>query len=171
MGPQTVLEQIDRSVRHRLLTSPETQDQLREARLLFEAGMVRMAASKATPADVEKLRASLDRQRAAVGDAALFVAADMAFHQTIATIAGNPIFAAVSEAMVQWVFELFPRLLRVPGTETLTLKEHTEIVEAIAVADMEGAVRSLREHLTRTNPLYATAAPKSQKLRKRANGG
>lgn len=171
MGPQTVLEQIDRSVRHLLLTSPETQEHLREARLLFEAGMVRMAAKKATPADVAKLRESLERQQGARGDAARFVAADMAFHQTITAIAGNPIYAAVSEAMLQWVFELYPRLLRVPGTEDLTLKEHTDIVEAIAAADEEGAVRSLTEHLTRANPLYATATPKSRKLRKRATGG
>ena len=168
MGPQTVLEQIDRSVRHLLLTSPETQDHLREARLMFEAGMVRIAARKATPADVARLRESLDRQRAAKGDVARFVAADMAFHQTIAAIAGNPIYAAVSEAMLQWVFELYPRLLRVPGTEALTLKEHTELLDAIAAADEERAVGALTDHLTRSNPLYAKAA---RKPRRRAAGG
>lgn len=169
MGPQTVLEQIDRSVRHLLLTSPETQEHLREARLLFEAGMVRMAARKAGAADVVKLRESLERLDAARGNVARFVAADMAFHQTIAAIAGNPIYAAVSEAMLQWVFELYPRLLRVPGTEALTLKEHSGIVEAVAAADEERAVRALTEHLTRANPLYAKAARKQQ--RRRTTGG
>ena len=116
-----------------------------------------------------KLRESLEQLDAARGDVARFVAADMAFHQTIAAIAGNPIYAAVSEAMLQWVFELYPRLLRVPGTEELTVKEHRGIVEAIAKADEEGAVRVLTEHLTRANPLYSRAARKQQ--RRRMTGG
>jgi DNA-binding FadR family transcriptional regulator len=121
LGPQTVLEQIDRSVRYLLQTSPEFRGHLREARLSFEAGMVRLAAHNAKASDITSLRAALERQRAAAGDAAQFVAADIAFHNAIAAISGNPIYVAVSQALLQWVFELFPRLLRVPGVEDLTL--------------------------------------------------
>jgi DNA-binding FadR family transcriptional regulator len=163
MGPSTVLEQVDRTVRHLLQTSPETRDHLREARLMFETGMVRLAARNATPAQVAQLREALAAQEASAGHPARFVAADMAFHKTIAGMAGNPIYTAVSQAMLQWVFEMFPRLLRVPGTESLTLREHREVLEAIAARDEEGAVRALSTHLLRSNPLYQKRGAKTLK--------
>ncbi len=160
LGPQTVLDQIDRSVRHLLQTSPELRDHLREARLSFEAGMVRLAARQAKDSDIAALRTALERQRSARGDTARFVAADIAFHNAIAAVSGNPIYVAVSQALLQWVFELFPRLLRVPGVEDLTLKEHDTLLDAITAHDEERAVRALAAHLLRSNPLYKSRGAK-----------
>lgn len=168
LGPQTVLEQIDRSVRHLLQTSPELRDHLREARLMFEGGMARLAARNATPEQVAALREALAKQAGARGDAARFVAADIAFHNTIASISGNPIYAAVSHALLDWVFELYPRLLRVPGVEDLTLREHEAVLDAIACKDEERAATALTAHLLRSNPLYASAdrtGPKARRQR------
>ncbi|MCW5977091.1 MAG: transcriptional regulator NanR [Bryobacteraceae bacterium] len=159
LGPQTVLEQVDRSVKLLLQTSPAMREHLREARLAFEAGMARLAARKAGPADLANLREALARQAAARGDAARFVAADLAFHRAIAAVAGNPIFAAVSHALLEWVFEVYPRLLRVPGVEDLTFREHQAILDAIAARDEDRAVAALTAHLLRSNPLYAAAVP------------
>jgi DNA-binding FadR family transcriptional regulator len=170
LGPQTVLEQIDRSVRYLLQISPELRGHLREARLSFEAGMVRLAAHNAKPSDITSLRAALERQRAAVGDAAQFVAADIAFHNAIAAVSGNPIYVAVSQALLQWVFELFPRLLRVPGVEDLTLQEHEAMLNAIEAHDEDGAVRALAAHLLRSNPLYESRGSKARKSRNAGAG-
>lgn len=170
LGPQIVLEQIDRSVRYLLKTSPELRDHLREARLSFEAGMVRLAARNAKASDVTSLQVALERQRAAVGNAAQFVAADIAFHNAIAAISGNPIYVAVSQALLQWVFELFPRLLRVPGVEDLTLQEHEAVLNAIFAQDEEGAVRALAAHLLRSNPLYESRGSGAGKSRKSHKG-
>jgi DNA-binding FadR family transcriptional regulator len=165
LGPRTVLEQIDRSVRHLLQTSPELREHLREARLMFEAGMVRLAARKATRQQVAALREALARQAEARGDPARFVAADMAFHHTIAALSGNPIYAAVSQSLLQWEFEVYPRLLRVPGVEDLTLREHEAVLDALAGRDEERAVRALTAHLRRSNPRYkaASGAPRRRR--------
>jgi DNA-binding FadR family transcriptional regulator len=165
LGPQTVLEQIDRSVRHLLQTSPELRRHLREARLSFEAGMVRLAARNAKDSDITVLRSALERQRAVRDDAALFVAADIAFHNAIAAVSGNPIYVAVSQALLQWVFELYPRLLRVPGVEDLTLQEHENVLNAIAAHDEDRAARALAAHLLRSNPLYESRGAKARKSR------
>jgi GntR family transcriptional regulator, sialic acid-inducible nan operon repressor len=165
LGPQTVLEQIDRSVRHLLQTSPELRGHLREARLSFEAGMVRLAARNAKESDIAALRIGLERQRAVRDDAALFVAADIAFHNAIAAVSGNPIYVAVSQALLQWVFELYPRLLRVPGVEDLTLQEHETMLNAIAAHDEDRAVRALASHLLRSNPLYESRGANARKSR------
>lgn len=166
LGPDGILELIDRSVRHMLQTSPELRGPIREARLAFEVGMVRLAVSRAKEEDVTALRIALDRQSAARGNAASFVAADIAFHNAIASISGNPIYAAVSQALLQWVFELYPRLLRAPGVEELTLQEHKAVLDAIASHDEHGAMRALAAHLLRSNPLYESRNGKHRKRRR-----
>lgn len=158
LGPATVLETIDRSVRHLLQTSPAMREHLREARLAFEGGMVRLAARNASAKDVESLRAALQNQREACGDAARFIAADISFHNAIAALSRNPIYTAVSQALLEWVFEHYPRLLRVPGVEDLTLQEHAAILDAIAAHDEDRAARALAAHLLRSNPRYRTGA-------------
>ena len=122
--------------------------------------MVRVAARQAKDSDIAALRTALERQRSARGDTARFVAADIAFHNAIAAVSGNPIYVAVSQALLQWVFELFPRLLRVPGVEDLTLREHDTLLDAIAAHDEERAVRALTAHLLRSNPLYESRGAK-----------
>lgn len=165
LGPRAILERIDRSVRHMLQTSPELRSPLQEARLSFEVGMVRLATRSAKDKDVAALRTALERQRAARGDAALFVAADIAFHNAIASISGNPIYAAVSQALLQWVFELWPRLLRAPGVEDLTLQEHEAVLDAISSKNEDGAARALAAHLLRSNLLYESHGGKARRRR------
>ena len=54
-----------------------------------------------------------------------------------------------------WLAEFHTRLVRLPGTEGLTLAEHGQIVEAIAARDAEAAERAMRDHVLRANKLYA----------------
>jgi DNA-binding FadR family transcriptional regulator len=157
LAPATVLETVDRTVRHLLDQSPELRDSLREARLLFELGMVRIAARKADQSDLAALHGAWEAQAAVKGKPTEFVAADIRFHQTIAAVARNPVFTAVSAALLQWLFERYPDLLRVPGLDDLTLQEHARILEAISEHDEEGAAESMLRHLSRADPRYGDA--------------
>lgn len=153
-----VFRQMDAAARHLLSRSPNMRDSLREARLEFESAMVRRAAQRASAGDHQRLAAAIAAQRACQGDPARFIAADIAFHVTIADMAGNPLYAALLESMLGWAFEFFPRMLRAPGTEELTLKEHAAIARAIAKGDPAAAGRAMRRHLLRAHPLYRRAA-------------
>jgi DNA-binding FadR family transcriptional regulator len=126
---------------------------------MFESAMVRLAAARATEDDLLRLRDALTDQRAAVADPALFVERDIAFHGAIARVSQNPVFVAVSEALLAWIFGFSPGQLGVPDTEQLTLAEHEAILAAIEQHDPEGAVYALRAHLTRANPLYGQPRP------------
>ena len=139
------------------MTSPDMQVHLRDARLMFEVGMVRLAARKASDKDAEALRACLSRMEEAKGDAKRFVSEDMRFHQKIAAVSGNPICSAVSEAMLHWAFEFYPRLLRVPGTEEVTIREHSKVLNAIVAGDEELAAQEMATHLNRSNRIYGKA--------------
>ncbi len=155
LQPRDVFEQMDQAVRRVLLLDPDNREYLREARLMFESAMVRLAAARATGDEARLLREALMAQQAAVGDAAQFVRCDIAFHNAIARVSHNPIFVAVSAALLEWAFAFSPRLLRAPNTEELTLAEHAAILTAIELRDPDGAVFALRAHLTRSDPRYA----------------
>jgi DNA-binding FadR family transcriptional regulator len=155
--PSRVLRQMDAAVRHLLTCSPDLRDAVREARLAFEQFLVRETARRVTASGLEALRQALAAQEGARGDPARFVRADIAFHVTIASLAGNPLYPALSEAMLGWIFGFFPRLLRAPNVEDLTLKEHAAILQAIEKKDPEAAARAMKRHLLRAHPRYQRA--------------
>ncbi len=154
LKPKTVFDQIAAPVRHLLITSPATLEHLKQARMMFEVAMVRLAASQAKPEDIELLRERLEQHRATLGKPEEFVRTDIAFHTAIASVTGNPIFTAISEAMLSWLFEFYTELLRFPGHEEITLAEHERIFNEIAARKPEEAARAMIEHLARSNPRH-----------------
>lgn len=149
-----LIEQVAEGARHLLRMQPETLDHLKDARLFLELGMVRQAAERATPDDIERLQLRLREHRAALAEMDQFLPRDMAFHREIATITGNPIFPAIVEALFNWASEYYQSIVRAPGAEDLTLSEHQKIIDAIAAHDPEAAVQAMQDHLTRANALY-----------------
>ncbi|MDQ6433951.1 transcriptional regulator NanR [Mesorhizobium sp. LHD-90] len=155
---QSILRQVDGAAKIMLSSSKDSLEHLKTARIFFERGMVREAAEKATDADVETLRTILARQRALLGDADGFIQADMDFHISIARVSGNPIYSAVSEAMLGWLKEYHTDMLIWTGKEKYTLAEHEKIIERIAAHDRAGAEREMVDHLERSRALYVVSA-------------
>jgi len=151
---RSIFEQVDTVAHIMLATSPRSLDHLKQARCFFERGMVREAAQHASADDVGELNAILERQRRSLGSAEAFIAADMALHTRIAAISGNPIFEAVSEAMLGWLKQYHTEMLIWTGKEKFTLVEHEEIIARIAAHDAEGAEDALVRHLDRSAALY-----------------
>ena len=158
LTPHSVIAQVDLAAEIMLSTSPAALDHLKEARIFFERGIVRQAAERASQQDVASLRALLDEQEAALGTAEIFIAADMRFHTRIAAICGNPIFEAVSGAMLGWLKTYHTEMLIWTGKENVTLVEHHEILDAIARNDAGEAEAALIRHLERSRALYVHQA-------------
>lgn len=152
--PRSLFGQVDRAAEIMLTTSPAALDHLKEARIFFERGIVRQAAERAQPADIDALGAFLAEQRAALGDPERFIGIDMRFHARIAAVPGNPIFEAVAESMLGWLRQYHNELLIWSGKENVTLLEHEEILEAIARRDPDGAEAAMVRHLERSRDLY-----------------
>lgn len=150
----TVLGRSDEIARLLLNSVPSNLEHLKQARRMFELGMVRIAAESATARDVAELRELVTLQRERLGDAPLFIRTDMRFHARIAEIAANPIISAVSEAMLRWLFEYHTALLHWSGNEGVTLSEHAGIVDLIEARDADGAVAAMQSHLDRSLRLY-----------------
>jgi DNA-binding FadR family transcriptional regulator len=149
-----MVEQMSESMRHILSHSPASLAHLKEARATFEMEMARIAAQRAKPADVARLRRTIDAQEAQSQNSPAFLQLDARFHREIAAISGNPIFASLSEALLRWLQSFHVGLMRVPGLEKLTLAEHRQIVDEIEAGNVAGAAKAMSDHLYRANDLY-----------------
>jgi DNA-binding FadR family transcriptional regulator len=153
---ESIIEQISDPALHLLAGSQDLLDSLQDARLMFEAALVRHAAEHATRADVEMMRAALETHRASVDDPERFFQTDMAFHRAIAAVTRNPILVAVSQALLQWLENFHQESLRAPGAERTTLAEHVRIFDRIVARDAEGAAKLVSRHLARVRKRYGT---------------
>jgi DNA-binding FadR family transcriptional regulator len=149
-----MFDRMGQTVLHLLQTSPTTLEHLKEARIMFEVGMVKAAARNASAADIRRLRDALEKQRQCQQDGPAFVKGDMAFHTAIASVSGNSVCVLLSEAMLDWLFNFRRDLLRMPGSELITLAEHERLLNAISAHDAEEAERAMVDHLTRANERY-----------------
>ncbi|HSI41349.1 MAG TPA: transcriptional regulator NanR [Xanthobacteraceae bacterium] len=155
---RSLFQQVDLTASMLLSASPDSLEQLKQARRFFERGMVREAAVRATRDDVARLRATLDQQAKVVSEPDLFISADMRFHAQIAAISGNPIFEAVSEAMLGWLRQYHTEMLTWTGRENLTLVEHDLILGYIEAHEPEHAEAAMVKHLDRSSALYTHPA-------------
>jgi DNA-binding FadR family transcriptional regulator len=157
---ESIIRQVDLPAKMMLSGSSDSLEHLKSARIFFERGMIREAATRATPEHIAELRALVDKQKASLGDADAFIDADMEFHQCIARISGNPIFAAVSGAMLGWLKSYHTEMLIWTGRENFTLAEHEEIIRTIEKGNADLAEKAMIKHLERSRALYALKGQK-----------
>jgi len=158
----TVIDQISGAMVQLLANNPRGLQDLKDARLLFEVGLVRLATERATRAGLEELRLALAASREARGDQERFIACDMAFHRQIAAMSGNSLIAAASSGILDWLTRFKQDLVSVRGAERLTLDEHERIYRAMAAGDAAAAAKAMTEHLTRADALYSVLSAAEQ---------
>ena len=119
------------------------------AKSALEQVLIKSAAEHATPSQVMKLKASLEEQREAA-DATnyeLFKEADEAFYELIAQIAGYPsIWGMIQQLKVQ-IDRTLRLVLHDAGVMTMTLEEHSLVVEAIENKEPTVALTKMDEHM------------------------
>lgn len=159
LSAELVLDQSDQVARMLLDAVPANLGHLKEARRMFELGIVRTAAERATASNVATLRQLLDVQKAFLlndRDIKRFIEADMKFHTGIADVLENPVISAASNAMLRWLQVYHETLLHWSGNEDVTLNEHERILDRIEANDPEGAVDEMARHLNRAQDLYSS---------------
>lgn len=159
LSAATVIGQISDAAVHMLSTSEDLLEHLKDARLFFEVGMVRQVAEQRSEADLARLAEALEANRRSIAEQAEFQKTDMAFHRTIAALSGNPIYLAVSQAMLEWLGKFYAQLVWNPGREHIVYDEHEVIYQRIAARDPDGAAKAMTDHLTRANQRYRLNEP------------
>lgn len=150
----SILQQMDTAAKIMLAKSTDSLEHLKSARQFFESGMAREAAERATEEDVNGLIEILNQQRDALGNGEAFIDADIRFHAALAEITGNPIFVAVSKAMLGWLKEYHTEVLLWTGKEKTTLAEHKKIIQCLKKNDPKAAESAMIKHLKRSSSLF-----------------
>jgi GntR family transcriptional repressor for pyruvate dehydrogenase complex len=128
------------------LGEPKTVE-LIEVRELLEVQVARLAADQATDEQRAAIRGTLDTMREHREDFAVFVEADMRFHQVIAEAAGNSLLTDLLTTVRSLIRVWVERAVSDVEHTNLTLREHTAIAEAIDVRDANAAVVAMEQHM------------------------
>jgi DNA-binding FadR family transcriptional regulator len=158
----TIIGQMSSAMVMMLATSPRGLEDLKEARVMMETGLVQIAARKASGIYIEKLTDIHERLEQARGNRETFIQIDMEFHGLIAEMSGNAIIAAVVRGMLGWLTRFRTEMVSVKGAERVTVEEHARILKAIAAGDAAAAATAMSDHLSRASSLYAQFATPEQ---------
>jgi DNA-binding FadR family transcriptional regulator len=142
-------------------------EELIEARELIEVQIAGLAADRATPDQVQRLREAAARIEAAKADAAAYGDADVDFHLALAEAAGNRyLVRALTDvrALLKVDMELAAEVaIRRFGNLGFSVASHRQLVDAVASHDTDAARRTLAAMVKRNREsvlgLYAFGPP------------
>lgn len=131
------------------LLVPDEMERLRqlvELRLIVEPENARLAAERASAAQIAELRSIQDRFLAAKTPLDS-IAADMDFHRQLAAASGNQISALLLQSLSDLLEDSLNHGYR-RVTPALAIKQHAAILAAIEKRDPAAAARAMHRHLT-----------------------
>lgn len=130
------------------MPSPEETRQIFEARRELETCLIRLAAERITPEQVEQLRTQLAQEHDAMHrfDQPSWARLASGFHLAIAKISGNALLQRYLCEIVSRC-SLIVALHEIPGSAGCEHHEHTQIVELLAQGDGKRAAALMLEHL------------------------
>ena len=144
-----VTREPNRGARVRLVSDREAVE-IEQVRIALEILIVRYAAEKVSPADLEDLRVDLleMRKRLDQGDPLGYSELNARFHQRILAIAAHQtatkLLATLKSQSLRFQFRTILR----PGRTERSLEEHRAIVEALSAGDPQASELAMTRHLT-----------------------
>jgi DNA-binding FadR family transcriptional regulator len=141
--------------------------ELIKARWLIEAECAALAAKSATKAQVRAMEEALDTMENERDRGVMPLGADRQFHLRIAEASGNSALALVVKTL--WDQRQGPLFLRLehhfdtPELWTLAIREHREIVGAIARHDAGAARSAMRKHMNHAAKRFSKSWDKKKR--------
>ena len=123
-----------------------------EMRHVLEPPIAALAARRATPEDVQRLRGILFEQRARIDAGGTGVESDTAFHFALASATHNTALIKVVSAVEDILQLSRDRSLQEPGRPLRSLESHWEILQTIEAGDSARAQQAMEHHLTAVEP-------------------
>jgi len=155
--------------RQLLAEHPFLHDDVLEFRHLLEASAASLAAQRATDSDLERLDQAYLRLDAAYAgnDRSAQVAADVAFHLTIAESAHNAVFAHLLASILRLLHEHVRHTLREISVSMETgqqlMRQHAAIRDAIASRQAEAARLAAEAHISYVRQRLSDATQSEQR--------
>lgn len=124
------------------------QDELLDARFVFEPEVCWLAAQRRTAADLTAIEAIIVRQTERVARGELAVEEDSAFHLALAEATHNRVIPRLIQTINDLLLESRLRSLRTPDRPRRSLEGHLRILAALRAGDAEAARQAMRDHIT-----------------------
>ena len=137
----------------------EAIGELFEARRVLEPAIAALAASRATPDEVQEMERILDDQAREIAAGRTGLAQDAAFHAAVGTAAHNRAITRVVHAIMDLLTQSREESLNTPGRPTRSHQDHRRIVEAITRRDSGAARQAMLDHLVAVEALVAGSGP------------
>jgi DNA-binding GntR family transcriptional regulator len=139
----------NRGARVRLISDREALE-IEEVRVILEQLIVRHAAQRIGAADLGELRRSIEemRRRLDQGNPMGYSELNAEFHQRIWRIADNQTAARLLANLKSQSIRFQYRTILRPGRTERSLREHEQIVEALASRDPDACEAAMRQHLS-----------------------
>ncbi len=120
---------------------------LTEVRGMLEPVMARLAAARATPADLREIEAVVVAQEEELRSGELSRKYDMEFHRLVANACHNPVLSIVVTAINDAIRDAIYRSKLTLDMRRQVVHYHRELFEAIGRRDQELARRVMEEHV------------------------
>lgn len=142
-GPMPLHESVGvlGGLKHRSL------EEVTEARAAVEVQVIRLAAQRIQPAQLARLQALVDEQRAMLQDPVRFQISDQEFHGVLYRACGNELLADVVSDFYGYALEFRRLALQRKGAIAHSVQEHEGIVAALRTGLPEAAVAAMQRHL------------------------
>ncbi len=118
-----------------------------EMRRLVEPGIAALAAERATPADIQRLKEILQAQERQIERGTSAVESDAAFHFAIGQATHNAALQRLVSAIVDILEPVREKSLQTRGRAHKSLASHREILVAIERHDPELARQAMQQHI------------------------
>lgn len=151
-GAGTFISAARNRAENRIRHLPELTNmfEVMEVRLRIEPALARLAALRATAADIARMR-EISEKVAAATDMDSRELWDSSLHRAVAMAAGNTLFLALFDVVDRvrqdenW--RHVREALRTPSSQRLYHSQHEELVDALERRDPVAAERTMRKHL------------------------
>jgi GntR family galactonate operon transcriptional repressor len=112
---------------------------LSEVRMAIEVRACRLAARRADPVSLDRMRAALAEMERHVADRDAYIQADLDLHAAILRATHNPLLAQLSQTITEGLVASRGLTVRPDGSMEAALPLHAAVIEAIASGDEERA--------------------------------
>jgi GntR family transcriptional repressor for pyruvate dehydrogenase complex len=130
-----------------MLSQREALGELFEARRLIEPAIAELAATRATPEEIQEMERILEEQAKEVGRGRTGLAQDAQFHAAIGTAAHNRAITRIAHAIMDLLTQSREESLNTPGRPERSHQSHREILKAITERNAPAARQAMVEHL------------------------
>lgn len=131
----------------KLKQSPQSYQDVSEVRRMIEVEAAGLAAERATPDDMAKIRKAIEGMQAAGNDVQRYAEHDVAFHTAIAQATHNELISVLLGPISDLLADMVRVSLDAPNAADEGLAHHHHILEQIQARDRGAAQRAMRAHI------------------------